>query len=169
MPLFILYCKPRGESLPQKEFKQLRVFLADAVRGTFHQIAWSSNFTIVAVDKDVAPKLHPGVLCNFISAEDILNIEYLEENRQVRVNLSGEKSLLCSYGLENFENWLQTGGFLRVHKNHLVNQDHIFSFESNENALILTEDVQIPCDKKFVPQIIHYISNHKDHVHVNGT
>ena len=168
MPPIILYCKPRQSPHLVNESRQLRVFWAHNTEGSFHQIAWSNNFTIVAMDHDVAPKLHPGVLCNFISAEDILNIEFQEENQQARINLTDKRSLLSPNSLESFERWLQAGPFIRVHQKYLVNQDHIFSFENISNTLVLSDQSEVPCDYRIVSRIVHYISSHKDHMHVTG-
>lgn len=167
MPLMILYCNPQHHPIKENDSNSLNVFMADDANGFFHQIAWSQNFSIVAVDKTAAPHLYPGVPCNYFSMENLISVENLKDKQQVRANLTGGEYVISSHTLETYEQWVHAGTFMRVNKDHLVNLDRVVSFKKCENTLVLPDNREIPCDREFIPQILWYISHHQDHMHTN--
>jgi DNA-binding LytR/AlgR family response regulator len=117
------------------------------------------------MDDLVVHKLNPGVPCNFFTHIDILNVS--SSGRQLTLNLTGGRYLTTYYTIEKFQQWLKSVPFARVHKEHLVNLDHIYSFDQKSESIILSDKSQIPYVRKFVPQIMNYIFNNDDYMRVN--
>lgn len=85
------------------------------------------------------------------------HIEYAEVGKIVRcqgegnythIRFEGEKRLLVSKTLVEFEELLQEFGFVRVHKTHLVNLKHVVAFVKSGNMLKLTGNELIPVSRR---------------------
>jgi two-component system LytT family response regulator len=102
-----------------------------------------------------------------ISSES--NIEYLAissiirlqgESNYTRIYLEGERSLIASKSLIEFEELLTDLGFFRVHKTHMVNLLHIKTFhKSGSSYLILTNQSKIPVSRRRKAALIERIKH----------
>jgi len=74
--------------------------------------------------------------------------------------LNNSKKILVSKNLKEYDELLNEQGFIRTHKSHLVNSDHIKSFEKNTGYLIMKDDSKIPVSvrrKEFVLNAIEVL------------
>lgn len=71
------------------------------------------------------------------------------ESNYTRIFLEGDRKLLVSKTLAEFEYLLSDLGFFRVHKTHLVNLVHIYSFHrTGEAYLVLDDHSKIPVSRR---------------------
>jgi two-component system LytT family response regulator len=85
-------------------------------------------------------------------------IEYVEikkiisckgEANYTRICLTNGKSLLVSKPLIEYEEILESYGFIRTHKSHLVNLRHVVSFIKNDNgSLLMSDNTSIPVSRR---------------------
>lgn len=83
---------------------------------------------------------------NGVIFTEIKNVLYCEsENNYTRFHVTGEKQYLVCKTLGDIQEVLEERNFLRVHRQYLVNLDHIKKYVRGEgNYLILSNDCNIP-------------------------
>jgi two-component system, LytTR family, response regulator len=78
----------------------------------------------------------------YVKVKEIIRCE--GENNYTRVFVVNGEKVLVTRTLKDFEELLEDSGFIRVHQSHLINMDHIHSFEKKDGGYILM------CDKSVV-------------------
>ncbi len=73
-----------------------------------------------------------------VSVQDIIRCE--SSGNYTRFYLKGEKPIMVSHTLKDYEEMLQEYGFLRVHQSHLVNLDHIKRYDKSDGGLLVMRD-----------------------------
>lgn len=74
--------------------------------------------------------------------------------------LTGNRSILVSRTLREFEELLSPSGFIRVHNSHLINQNHILLFDKREGGfLVMKDEARIPVSSRKKDVVIHLIQN----------
>ena len=96
------------------------------------------------------PKNHPGKIAlpyqNGVSFVEVENIVYCEsENNYTRFYTADGQQHLVSKNLGDIQEVLEERNFVRVHRQYLVNLDHIKKYVRGEgNYLVLSNDANIP-------------------------
>lgn len=81
------------------------------------------------------------------------------ESNYTRIFLEGNRSMLVSKSLIEFEDLLIDLGFLRVHKTHLVNIHHIKSFKKyGEFQLLLSDETTVPVSRRRKSKVVESLS-----------
>ena len=83
----------------------------------------------------------------FHTLKSIVNLQ--GESNYTRIFLEGDRSILVSKSLVEFEDLLNGLGFFRVHKTHLVNLSHVKSFyRTRDSYLVLNDNTKIPVSRR---------------------
>jgi two-component system, LytTR family, response regulator len=78
-----------------------------------------------------------------VSISDLLCCE--SEGNYTTIRLTGNRSILASNSLKEYEDMLKDYGFFRVHKSYLINMKYITRFEKAEGGSVVLEgEVKIP-------------------------
>jgi two-component system LytT family response regulator len=85
------------------------------------------------------------------------------DDNYTQFQLTGNRSILVSRTLREFEELLSPSGFARVHNSHLINQNHILFFDKRDGGFIVMRDeARIPVSsrkKELVVQLIQNMEN----------
>lgn len=93
--------------------------------------------------------------------KDSMVIRFQAEGALTTLYLDKGRSMILDESLDHIEDQLRNSGFLRVHKEHLVNVDHIISIpELSSEGIVLSDDSSIPAEKRSLIQIKEIIENH---------
>ena len=84
---------------------------------------------------------------HIINLNDIIRME--ADVNYTRFFLDSGKKLLVSKTLKEYDEMLGESGFFRSHQSHLVNLDHILSFEKTEGGhLVMADESQVPVSSR---------------------
>jgi two-component system, LytTR family, response regulator len=102
------------------------------------------NNTLLENLKSVSPSkiaisTNEGVI--YISICDIIRIE--GEGSYSRIHLTSNKKILASKMLKEFQSLLNDKPFFRTHNSHLINIDHVVSFQNKDGGAIEMTDGSI--------------------------
>jgi len=81
----------------------------------------------------------------FVELTDIVSVT--ADGHYTKVHTSNSEEHFCNYSLSRVEEKLSRGGFLRVHRSHIVNLDHVKSFQRNHDKGL----VSMLCDDHLIP------------------
>lgn len=104
----------------------------------------SRNHALLENLKSVSPSkiainTNEGVI--YISICDIIRIE--GEGSYSRIHLTSNKKILASKMLKDFQSLLNNKPFFRAHNSHLINIDHVVSFQNKDGGAIEMTDGSI--------------------------
>ncbi len=89
----------------------------------------------------------------FVNIEQILYVE--SDNNYTKFWLNDGKTYMVMKSLKEMQELLEDRGFLRIHRQYLVNIDQITKFVKGElSYLVLTNSVQIPVSRNHRDQLI---------------
>ena len=74
----------------------------------------------------------------FIKLLHVIRCE--SDDKYTRVFMAGKKMVLASRTLGEFENLLQSSGFVRIHKSHLINTRHLKKYIRGEGGQVIMSD-----------------------------
>jgi len=101
--------------------------------------------------------LHTSEHLQLVSVNDIIHAE--ADSNYTRFFLSGNRKIMVSRTIKEFEALLSASGLIRVHQSHLVNLEFIDKFYKKDGGYLLLKDgAKIPVSpnmKKHVIQAIH--------------
>ena len=92
-----------------------------------------------------------------LNYQDVLNIESYGDFSKV-YTISGDKSHLVLANLKSIENQLPNDIFIRIHRQHIININHLIGIKNGD--VILTQEKVIPLSATF-KQNLDNILNHK--------
>ncbi len=100
------------------------------------------------LQQPLSPKigLATGDHVDFVPVNTIIRCK--GEGNYTLVVLADKKQVLVAKTLVEFEELLKKYGFIRVHKTHLVNINHITAFIRSESSLILSNKEKIPVSRR---------------------
>ncbi len=81
----------------------------------------------------------------FVELTDIVSVT--ADGHYTKVHTSDSEDHFCNYSLSRVEEKLDPGVFLRVHRSHIVNLDHVKSFERHHDKGL----VSMLCDDHVIP------------------
>ncbi len=81
---------------------------------------------------------------SFYKAKDILRLEGTDG--YTKIVLQNESSILSSYNIGKFRTLLENHAFFQVHKSHLINIDHVRSYQ-NDGSIELSNGDTVPISK----------------------
>lgn len=81
----------------------------------------------------------------FYKAEEIIRCEAL--GNYTRIHIRGKRSVLTSRTLKEYDDILPSSVFLRVHRTHLVNADHITSY-SRDYEVRMVDGSEVPVSRR---------------------
>jgi len=87
----------------------------------------------------------------FVELTDIVSVT--ADGHYTKVRTSNSEDHFCNYSLSRVEDKLDPGVFLRVHRSHIVNLDHVESFERQHDKGL----VSMQCDDHVIPVSRTYI------------
>lgn len=100
---------------------------------------------------------------SYYNIDDIISLE--AAGSYSRIHLTGNKEVLVSRGLRDFEQSLSGKNFLRVHKSFLVNMDHIAELHRDDNGyLVMSNGSRIYLSSKDKTEIIRKIKEYSNMV-----
>ncbi|KKL47454.1 hypothetical protein LCGC14_2335370, partial [marine sediment metagenome] len=83
----------------------------------------------------------------FVAVNSIIRLQ--GESNYTRIFIDGDKSILASKSLIEFEELLGDLGFHRVHKTHIVNFSYVESYgRYKDSFLMLTNQTKIPVSRR---------------------
>lgn len=88
---------------------------------------------------------------HFFLPSDIVRLE--GENNYTRFFFTNKKPLLISRTIKEYEELLGNHGFLRVHKSHIVNRQHVINY-SNEGILTLTDQSKVEISRRRKEEVL---------------
>jgi len=92
--------------------------------------------------------------------KDKMVIRFQAEGSMTTLYLENGRSMILEESLDHIEDQLYRG-FIRVHKDHLVNVDHIASIpESADHGIMLSDESSIPVERKSLIQLKEIIENY---------
>lgn len=93
-----------------------------------------------------------------INTSDIIRCEAI--NNYTRFYLVNGEDILVSKTLSKYESILiPKGSFIRIHRSHIINIDHIKSFSKGENPVIcMTNDQVIPYSQEKKKVVLNMLS-----------
>lgn len=75
------------------------------------------------------------------------------------VSLTNKKQLVTTIKLKEFEHQLKNDNFIRTHRSHLINSQHVLTFSKiNGYFLVLSNNIQVPISRKYRNQVIMKIN-----------
>jgi len=91
-----------------------------------------------------------GVL--FFMVNEIIRFE--ADGSYTKIVLTNRKPLVASRTMKNFEEMLEDFDFLRIHKSHLVNREHIKGVSSDRDRVILKDATEVEISRRKKPEIL---------------
>jgi two-component system, LytTR family, response regulator len=91
-----------------------------------------------------------GVL--FFSVSEILRFE--AEGSYTHIVLTNRKPIVASRNMKHFEDMLEDFDFLRIHKSHLVNREHIRGITSDRDRVLLSDQSEVEISRRKKPEIL---------------
>ncbi|NNC82855.1 MAG: response regulator transcription factor [Flavobacteriales bacterium] len=82
---------------------------------------------------------------DLVQVGDIIRFE--GEQRYTRVYLKGGQDILSSYNIGVFEDLLHAYDFIKTHKSHLINAQHVKAL-LQDGLLLLSDDSQVPVSRR---------------------
>lgn len=90
----------------------------------------------------------------FYTTEEIIRLE--GESNYTKFFFTGNKTLLTSKTLKEYEEILCNHGFIRVHKSHIVNKIHVINSNS-DNTLTLSDDSRVEISRRRKEEVLGYL------------
>lgn len=81
----------------------------------------------------------------FYKTEEIVRLE--GEGNYTKFFFTGSKSLLTSRTMKEYEDILSSHGFIRTHKSHIVNQQHVINLTA-DGMIILTDGTRVEISRR---------------------
>jgi two-component system LytT family response regulator len=95
---------------------------------------------------------------NVLLLEEVIRCE--SEGNYTWFYLSGERKLLASKNLKEYEYVLSPHNFFRVHQSHLINIDYLECFKRRKKACVVMKDkTLIPVSDRKVKELKEYLYN----------
>ncbi len=103
----------------------------------------NSQLTNYLKNRETAESLHKIALPTserllFVTIEDIIRCQ--GENNYTKFFLSDGHSVLVAKTIKEYEELLKEDGFLRVHQSHLINTNHVKSYEKRDGGYLKMVD-----------------------------
>lgn len=92
-----------------------------------------------------------------IDTSDIIRFE--SEGSYTTVYLTEGKKIIVSKIIKEFEEMLTSDGFIRVHQSHLINRNHIFCFEKQDNVITMKDNSTVPVSTRKKEMVLHLIQS----------
>ena len=93
-----------------------------------------------------------------VEIKDIIRCE--SDSSYTKFFLTGNKKIIVSKSLKKFEKMLKELGFIRTHKSHLINLNHISSYERNDGGYIVMKDkTSVPVSVRKRESVINELEN----------
>ncbi len=86
----------------------------------------------------------------FLLPDEIIRCE--ADGNYTRISCSNKEMILASRTLKEFDDLLNGYNFIRVHRAHLVNKNHIRSF-NNENKLVMSDNSAIEVSRRKMGEV----------------
>jgi two-component system LytT family response regulator len=136
--------------------------LSDAVKKVSNHLS-QTNYSVAAeIFKQLNLQTPASKLClpvnDGFKLTEISFILYFEaQGSYSNVFFTDQKPLLVCKPVAYFEEILDSNRFFRTHRSYLVNTDHIISFNSDEDYLVLSDKSIIRVSKRKKAQLLQYI------------
>jgi two-component system LytT family response regulator len=82
----------------------------------------------------------------FFTLDEILRLE--ADRNYTRIHLIGKRPFLASKTLKHFEEMLEEFNFIRTHKSHLVNPQHITRLTHNNEFVLLSDGSRVEISRR---------------------
>jgi two-component system LytT family response regulator len=92
-----------------------------------------------------------------IDTSEIVRFE--SEGSYTTVYLTEGKKIIVSKIIKEFEEMLTSEGFIRVHQSHLINRNHIFCFEKQDNVITMKDNSTVPVSTRKKEMVLHLIQS----------
>lgn len=92
---------------------------------------------------------------HFFKVEDILRLE--ADRSYTHIHLKGKKPFTASRTLRHFEEMLEEFRFVRTHKSHLVNADHILRVSADRDALHLSDGSSVEISRRKKDEVLQML------------
>jgi two-component system, LytTR family, response regulator len=90
-----------------------------------------------------------------ISINEIIRCE--ADDSYTKFFLAGNKTILSSETLKNYDDILKDSGFFRSHHSHLLNTAHIVSFEKSKSMVITSDGHKVPVSVRRKEQLLQLL------------
>lgn len=92
---------------------------------------------------------------HFFKVEEILRLE--ADRSYTHIHLQGRKPFTASRSLRHFEEMLEEFRFVRTHKSHLVNADHIVRVSADREALVLSDGSSVEISRRKKDEVLQLL------------
>jgi two-component system LytT family response regulator len=92
---------------------------------------------------------------HFFKVEEILRLE--ADRSYTHIHLKGKKPFIASRTLRHFEEMLEEFRFVRTHKSHLVNADHITRVSADRDALHLSDGSTVEISRRKKDEVLQML------------
>lgn len=84
-------------------------------------------------------------------------VRFEAEGSYTTVYLTEGKKIIVSKIIKEYEEMMTSEGFIRVHQSHLVNRNHIFCFEKQDNVITMKDGAIVPVSTRKKEMVLHAI------------
>jgi two-component system LytT family response regulator len=93
----------------------------------------------------------------FVKTAHVIRCE--SDDRYTKIFVVGKKMLLASRTLAEFEDLLQSSGFIRIHKSHLINSSHLKKYIRGEGGqVIMSDNSNLPVARRKKDELLQIVS-----------
>jgi two-component system LytT family response regulator len=92
-----------------------------------------------------------------VSINDIIRCE--ADDNYTRFFLKDGKTIIASETLKIYDDLLSSAGFFRSHHSHLINTEHIETFERNKGVLIMSDKAEVPVSVRKKDHLLELLQN----------
>lgn len=92
----------------------------------------------------------------FFMINDILHLE--AESSYTHIHLANRKPFIASKTLKHFEDMLDEFKFIRTHKSHLVNPQHITRISNDNEFVLLTDGTKVEVSRRKKDEVLQQLN-----------
>jgi len=93
----------------------------------------------------------------FVKLPHVIRCE--SEDKYTKIFMIGKKMVLASRTLGEFEELLQTSGFIRIHKSHLINSLHLKKYIRGEGGqVVMSDNSMLPVARRKKEELLQVVS-----------
>jgi two-component system LytT family response regulator len=86
-------------------------------------------------------------------------VRFEAEGSYTTVYLTEGKKIIVSKIIKEYEEMMTPEGFIRVHQSHLVNRNHIFCFEKQDNVITMKDGAIVPVSTRKKEMVLQSIQS----------
>lgn len=94
---------------------------------------------------------------HIIETDEILQAK--SDNNYTIFHMADGREIMVAQPLKSYDQRLSPLGFMRVHQSHLVNLQHVKTFQKRQDTLVLANKVQVPVAQSKKARLVDFLEN----------